>query len=142
MIVLDNSIAMRWVLPPQVEADAKKARETLTALKDERAIVPSLFFLEAANVLTRAEKRGLITTDSSLSFTELIKSLPIETDERATIDLLDLVVPIARDYALSAYDAAYLELAIHLNLPLATLDEDLIKAARKAKVTIFLAETL
>jgi predicted nucleic acid-binding protein len=140
MIVLDNSVAMRWVLPPQAEADANKAREILAALKNERAIVPALFFLEAANALTRAEKRGLITATVSLSFTELIKGLPVETDERAAIDLLDLVIPVARRYALSAYDAAYLELAIRLDLPLATLDEDLKKAAKKANATLFLAD--
>jgi predicted nucleic acid-binding protein len=131
---------MRWILPQQDGADSNKAREILTALKNERAIVPALFFLEAANVLARAEKRGLITPSASLSFTELIKSLPIKADERAAIDLLDLVAPVARRYALTAYDSAYLELAIRLNLPLATLDEALIKAAKKANATIFLAD--
>jgi predicted nucleic acid-binding protein len=131
---------MRWVLPPQNEASVKKAKGILIALKKERAIVPPLFFLEAANVLARAEKRGLITTSASLSFAALIKSLPIETDKRAAIDLLDLVAPVARLYDLSAYDAAYLELAIRLNLPLATLDEDLVKAAKKAGAAIYLTE--
>lgn len=43
----------------------------------------------------------------------------------------------AVDHALSGYDAAYLELAIRQRLPLATLDEDLQKAARTAGVELF-----
>jgi predicted nucleic acid-binding protein len=130
---------MRWILPQQAEADAEKARAILIALKSERAIVPALFFLEAANVLVRAEKKGLITATASLSFPTLIKSLPIDVDGQEAIDALDRVAPVARRYAVTAYDAAYLELAMRLDLPLATLDEDLAKAAKKAKVAIYLA---
>ena len=54
---------------------------------------------------------------------------------------LNGVLPIAREYKLSAYDAAYLELAIRHGAPLATLDAKLRKAARKAGTAIFEADT-
>ena len=41
------------------------------------------------------------------------------------------------DNKLSAYDASYLELALRLGIPLAMLDEDLQKAAKKAGVKTF-----
>lgn len=47
------------------------------------------------------------------------------------------VLPLARDYGLSAYDAAYLELAIRHNSPLATIDRGLRKAARRGGIEIF-----
>jgi predicted nucleic acid-binding protein len=50
---------------------------------------------------------------------------------------LHSVLPLARDYRLTAYDAAYLELAIRRNAPLATFDAKLRKAAKAASVQVF-----
>jgi predicted nucleic acid-binding protein len=52
-------------------------------------------------------------------------------------DNISHVLPLAREYNLSAYDAAYLELSIRHSAPLATLDDRLEKAARQAGVKIF-----
>ena len=49
------------------------------------------------------------------------------------------VLPVARKYNLSAYDAAYLELSLRYGAPLATLDAKLRKAARQAGATVFVA---
>ncbi len=43
---------------------------------------------------------------------------------------------LAARYRLTAYDAAYLDLALRLGLPLATLDADLKKAAQAEGVTV------
>ena len=45
---------------------------------------------------------------------------------------------LARAYGLSSYDAAYLELAVRRGLPLATLDKELHKAAKRASVAIYM----
>ena len=43
---------------------------------------------------------------------------------------------LAREHGLTAYDAAYLELAMRLGLPLATGDRDLKSAAARAGVVL------
>jgi predicted nucleic acid-binding protein len=61
----------------------------------------------------------------------------IEADPSTADHALTDTLEIARKYRLSAYDAAYLELATRQELPLATLDQDLRKAAKRAGVAIF-----
>lgn len=51
-------------------------------------------------------------------------------------DAWDSVIELGREYRLSAYDAAYLSLALRTGLPLATQDSDLTVAARRAGVPI------
>ena len=60
-----------------------------------------------------------------------------KADFHAHLRSLDDILNLARRYGLSSYDASYLELALRENLPLATLDEDLIKSAEKAGIKIY-----
>lgn len=131
--VLDNSVAMRWLLidrPSDVQDYARGVLQRLAS--GDTAVVPNLFTLEAANVLVKSLKRGLITEASAREFLALLAELNIETDatthERALHDTLNIA--IAHD--LSAYDAAYLELALREGLPLATLDDALSAALAHA----------
>jgi hypothetical protein len=64
-------------------------------------------------------------------FLERLRLLPIAIEHRPATWLAQQVLPLARTYRLSAYDAAYLELAIREGLPLATLD--MICGARPAR---------
>jgi predicted nucleic acid-binding protein len=48
-----------------------------------------------------------------------------------------MLVTLARDHRLSAYDAAYLELALRERLPIATTDRALREAATTAGVAHF-----
>lgn len=64
-------------------------------------------------------------------------ALPIEIDSEASARALNHVLPLARTFSLTAYDAIYLDLAMREGLTLATLDAGLRKAARKAGVRIF-----
>jgi len=73
-----------------------------------------------------------------LRFVALLEGLSILQDGPAVSDHVSNVLPLARVYDLSAYDAAYLELAIRHNAPLVTLDGDMRKAAKKAGVRNFL----
>jgi len=59
------------------------------------------------------------------------------TDQATMMHALGDTLNLARRYKLSAYDAAYLELALRSGLPLSTLDADLAKAATSAGVPIF-----
>ena len=55
--VLDNSIAMRWLLESEKNSDQEYALKVLVSMKDYNALVPSLWHLEAVSILLGAEKR-------------------------------------------------------------------------------------
>jgi predicted nucleic acid-binding protein len=88
--------------------------------------------LELANGLVVAERRRRITRAESTRFLGLVGELPIRIDQTST--LASSIIDLARDYELSAYEAAYLELALRLGHPLATLDQRLRSAADRAGV--------
>jgi predicted nucleic acid-binding protein len=110
----------------------------LESLTDLEAVVPSLFPLEVANVLLVAERRKRCSEAEAVRFVELLDSLPIITDDETARRALDRTYQLAREYGLTSYDAAYLELAMRLGAPLATMDRQLAEAATKAGVAIFL----
>jgi predicted nucleic acid-binding protein len=108
-------------------------------MKNPQALadVPVTWSLEVSNVLARAEARALVTEAQSEAFLEMLSSLPIRADSATFAQALSDTLHLARRYQLSAYDASYLELSLRAGLPLATLDVDLAKAARKAGVQRF-----
>jgi predicted nucleic acid-binding protein len=136
--VLDNSVAMRWHLESEKSIDQKYAVSVLSSLAEVDALVPNLWHLEAANVLIGAEKRGDTSTGEVERFIAQLENLPIHVDPLTANQAFSRIMALSRAYKLSSYDAAYLELAIREGLPLATLDKNLIKAAKKADITIFL----
>lgn len=125
---------MRWFFGDGSPQDREYAAKVLDALDGTGAIVPVTWGLEVANVLTRAEKKASIPSSRSGAFIEMLQRMDIEVDEDTFAHALSDTLQLARKYKLSAYDASYLELAIRLHLPLATLDEDLQRAAKKAGV--------
>ena len=136
--VLDNSVVMRWVMASPKASDQKYAASVLKALSDNDALVPNLWHLEASNVIVGAEKRGELKPGESENFIAQLENLPIHVDDMTAHQAFSRTINLARTYKLSTYDAAYLELAIRSGLPLATLDKDLRKAAKKAEVPVFL----
>ncbi len=137
--VLDASVTMRWLFPDGKPAERAYALEILEAMKQARTgtLVPATWGLEVANVIAKAEGKGLILEAQSEAFFELLAGVDIKADPATFSRALSDTLQVARRYRLSAYDASYLELAMREGLPLATLDEDLQKAARKAGVTRF-----
>ena len=138
MFVLDNSVAMRWLLASEKAADQNYAEAVLKTLTDVDARVPNLWHLEAANVLLAAEKNGNIDARTAEAFIAHLDSLPLQVDSLTAQQAFNRTLALARAYKLSTHDAAYLELALREGLPLATLDKDLIKAAKKANVQLYL----
>ncbi len=135
--VLDNSVAMRWFFGDGKPQQLAYAGKVLEAMKRTSAHVPVTWGLEVANVMARAEARGLVTEARSGAFIEMLDGVEIQADAATFTHALSGTLQLARRYNLSAYDASYLELALPLGIPLATLDEDLQKAARKAGVKKF-----
>lgn len=137
--VLDASVTMTWLLTDGKPGDGTYAAAVLEALMDPstQAVVPVTWGLEVANVLARAESRDLLNEAQSEAFLELLSSIPIRADEATFTRALADTLQLARRHGLSSYDASYLELALRGGLPLATLDADLARAARKAGVKRF-----
>lgn len=135
--VLDNSVTMRWFFGDGKPQELAYAGKVLDAMKETSALVPTTWGLEVANVITRAESKALVTEARSEAFLEMLGGVDIEVDAATFSHALSGTLQLARRYKLSAYDASYLELALRLGIPLATLDEDLQKAAKKAGVKKF-----
>lgn len=128
---------MRWLFSDGKPNDIAYAQSVLDAMKEVSAIVPVTWGLEVANVIVRAESKAEVTKAQSQAFLELMENVTIEEDTATFTRAFSDTLNLARRYCLSAYDASYLELALRLDLPLATLDKNLQKAARKAGVKRF-----
>jgi len=133
--VLDASVALRWFLSNPVPVYARRVRRLM--LDGARAVVPALWHLEMANGLAVAVRRGIVTAadaDQSLTDIENLLGQAIESDP-ALVSVRQALTT-ARTFQLSAYDAAYLDVARRERLPLVTLDEDLRAAATRAGVAL------
>jgi len=133
-LVLDNSVSMAWFFADEAN---DYTVGVLDALTDHTCLVPSLWSLEASNVLLMGLKRSRCSDADVTRFITLLDALPITTDHRTPQQALHEIFRLAQQYQLTAYDAAYLELAIREGIPLATQDKALIRAAEKTGVQLF-----
>ncbi|MCA2410926.1 type II toxin-antitoxin system VapC family toxin [Rhizobium leguminosarum bv. viciae 248] len=121
--VVDASVAAAWLLANE---ESRTAEEALSFLETEDALVPDLFWHEMRNILLTAERRKRISNEDVLACLMRLTSLPLRTV--SSEDHLS-ILRLAGKYQLSAYDAAYLALAVAENVSLATLDARLERAA-------------
>lgn len=124
--VIDASITLSWCFRDE---QSEYAVVVLRRLADDVAVVPGLWVLEVANGLLVAERRGRITAADVARVHAMLSDLPVTRDELTRDSGLGSVLDLARAHGLSAYDAAYLELAMREGLSLATQDERLRAAA-------------
>ncbi len=127
--VIDASVALAWCLEDESSHYADLALEQLRV---EDASVPHHWALEVANGLLAAERRGRVSTRETAELVALLTSLPIVPDPLSRARDLNATLNVAREYDLTTYDAAYLELARRIGAPIATLDGTLAKAAKQA----------
>jgi predicted nucleic acid-binding protein len=128
--VVDASVSAAWFLPDEATAFTEAALQA-TATQD--VWVPALWRLEMSNLLLRAQRRKRITADKRAELAALASALRIKVDHEAVA--ITVIDALAARHGLSAYDAAYLELALRRGLPLATQDDALSGAMIKAGVT-------
>jgi predicted nucleic acid-binding protein len=132
--VLDNSVAMRWCFENAAHPYADGILSRLAAGED--ALVPVLWFYEASAVLAREQNRGTLAAPKADQFIAEMKALRIVADAESVARVFEDVHRLALAYRLTSYDAAYLELALRQGLPLATLDDELIRASKAAGVIV------
>jgi predicted nucleic acid-binding protein len=131
--VLDTSVTMAWCFDDEKSA---RTESLLERLAKSPAIVPALWPFEVANVLITATRRKRIDPVSRARFVLMLEGHPILVDGGDARRVLSTALPLAEAHKISAYDAAYLELAMRMGIPLATLDRELAKAARNEGVDV------
>lgn len=124
--VLDNSVVMAWCFEDEANDFTSAILESLAA---SEALVPTIWPLEVANVLLVGERKGRSTEARTSRFIALLDALPIRVDAATSQHALSGIMTLAREQRLSAYDAAYLELAMREGVSLATQDKALRRAA-------------
>ena len=130
--VIDSSIALAWALPDETSKEAERFLSRISM----RSIlwVPALWWYEMANALLMAQRRKRLTEAERIRLMELYRKLPIRTDMMLDSDMMWRFQTLGIEYHLSAYDAAYLELAQRRGLGLATVDRPLRLAAQRAGI--------
>lgn len=131
--VVDCSIAMAWLFNDEA---TPKTAALLNRLATETALVPAWWFIEITNVMAMAERKGRIKPTESDAFIADLSKLGIERDDEAPDRAFTHLLALCRSHRLTSYDAIYLDLAVRRNLPLATLDDALRKAAHKVGVRL------
>ena len=129
--VLDASTALAWLFEDEATPETEAA---LDRLADDDALVPSLWPYEISNALVGAERRKRVTEAQAHQFLELLRGLPVRVSTRGPFRAWEGALVVARAHRLSAYDAAYLDLAMLEGLPLVTKDKALGGAAQEAGV--------
>lgn len=131
-LVVDASFAIALILPDE----ARPPAAMVALLEDDGAVVPALWPIEVGNTLVVAERRRRITATALDRIVHHLAALPIAIDDRPVTQTSTACIALAMRHRLTVYDAAYLELASRLRLPLASLDADLRKAARAEGVSV------
>ena len=132
--VPDASLPLTWCFEDEAMA---KTDALLRRLKEgDEASVPAHWPIEVTNGLLMAVRRRRISAEKANRFIEDLGSLPIKVEEESPLRRATGVFLLAEQYRLTAYDAAYLDLAIRAGLPLASLDDELRGAALAAGVPL------
>jgi predicted nucleic acid-binding protein len=131
--VLDCSVAISWCL---VDEDNDYANAVLDIMPNAEAFVPEIWSLEIVNTLLVAERRNRMTVEQTQASINWLQSLLITIDSLTSVQAFGRTLTLAREQNLASYDAAYLELAWRLDLPLATNDKQLIDAALRCQVEL------
>jgi predicted nucleic acid-binding protein len=132
--VLDCSMTMAWCFSDE---GGHRPESVLARLADSEAVVPSIWPLEVANVLAVCERRNRLSAADVAAFIGLLQKFVIHVDENTAKNAFGDVLSLARAHRLTAYDAAYLELALRTSCPLASLDAELNASATGLGIALF-----
>jgi predicted nucleic acid-binding protein len=136
-LVIDNSVAMRWIIASGKSADQRYARTVRNFLRDKRSqvMVPYLWTYEAANIAAYYVRKGELEYSTAINALHTLSVLFTINIDRGEIPRA--LFEAAESYGVTAYDASYLLLARGEGLPLATLDRGMRKVAKGMGIQIF-----
>ena len=124
--VLDASVSLAWCFEDE---RAGYAMRVLDELSGGEAIVSSLWPIEVTNGLASALREERIDLAGAAEARNTLVALPIVVDPVSRRRAFEDIPRLARAHGLTTYDASYLELAVRLGIPLASLDQALARAA-------------
>ncbi len=130
-VVIDASVTMQWYFQDEFSSASERLLQRIVS---EGAVVPSHWRLEVANSFRSAIRRKRINHEYRDQSLADLGELNIEIDGETAFQAWELTLRLADEFGLTPYDAAYLELALRRQLPLATLDRDLISAAKASGI--------
>jgi predicted nucleic acid-binding protein len=133
-LVVDASVAVGWFVPSQSSA---LTRAALEAAAESGGVVPAHFAIEVLRALRRSERRGLLLSAEILISVENLEQIGLHVDGANPIERLAAIQRIAKRTALTASDAAYLDVAVRHNIALATRDAALARGASSIGVALF-----
>lgn len=126
-------MALAWCFEDE---QTPEVMAVLDRLVQDGAFAPQLWPLEAINGLLSAERRGRIEESKRETLSRFLAGLPVTIDNETASRAWSETAHLAGRERLTSYDAAYLELALRLNLPLATQDKELREAATRRGVAL------
>ncbi len=132
-LVLDASLTLSWYFADEATPAADAVLERVAA---DGAVTPPLWRLEVASAFQMAIRRRRIDAAFRDASLQDLAKLPISVDGDADSQAWGATLRFSDRYGLTVYDSCYLELAHRLNLPLATLDQELRAAARTLGLTL------
>lgn len=132
--VIDASVVLAWCFSDETAPTADHVAEMFK--KGDTALVPSFWPHEVVNALLVGEKRKRISKQLAQEFLEDLAKLPILLEQSPAKIVFERIQHLSREHGLTAYDSAYLNLALDRGLPIATLDADLIRACKRARVRL------
>jgi predicted nucleic acid-binding protein len=132
-VVLDCSVTLAWVHREEITS---AVNHIFDLLRQGGAWVPGLGRLEVGNALQTGIRRKRHDADFRDTTLADLGTLPIQVDSETDDQAWGATLQLAIRHQLTTYEAAYLELALRRNLPLATLDEELRRAAKAEKVAV------
>jgi predicted nucleic acid-binding protein len=132
-LVLDSSATLAWVY---TEESTPAIQAIFRRVVESGAWVPGLWKLEVANILETGARRGRHTKAFRDATLRDLSMLPVQVDPETDRHAWNSTLRLAERHRLTAYDAAYLELSLRRGLPLATLDTDLVAAARSESLLV------
>ena len=131
--VLDASLTLAWCFEDE---GTDEAWALFIPVMRHGAAVPGHWRLEVSNALAAGERRRRLQPERVGSFLAALDRMPVEVDAATSQRAFGPILDRARRDRLSAYDAAYLDLAVRVGVPLATLDRGLRGAAIAAGVDV------
>ncbi len=130
--VLDASVVLTWCFPDENSQLAQRVADRFK--QGDTAMAPSFWPHEVLNALLAGERRKRISAEVIGSFLDDLAALPVTLEQIPAGIVFDRIHTLSRQHGLTAYDAAYLDLARENRLALATLDEALVRACKNAGV--------
>lgn len=136
-LVLDPSLTLAWYFEDERTAAADVV---LSRVADEGAVVPPLWRVEVLNAFQIGIRRKRVDTGFRDAALARLSAMAIDVDTESDTQVWTTTLHLADRFRLTAYDAVYLELAQRRQLPLASLDEELRRAAAAVGVTLLGAQ--